>query len=47
MGIQTDEEVVRFIADNTFVDGESLNQVFPQVEEFLTQYRAEAENMHE
>ena len=42
IGLQTDEEIVRFVANNTFVDGESLNEIYPQVEEFLTAYRAEA-----
>ena len=42
IGLKTDEEIVRFVANNTFVDGESLNEIYPQVEEFLTAYRAEA-----
>ena len=41
-GIQTDQEIMRFIAENTFVDGKSLSEVFPQFEDFLASYREEA-----
>ena len=38
--MDTDEEVIRFVAENTFLDGESLNTVFPMIEDFLAEYRA-------
>ena len=38
--MDTDEEVIRFVAENTFLDGESLNAVFPMIEDFLAEYRA-------
>lgn len=39
IGMQTDQEYIRFIAENTFVDGKSLSEVYPQIEDFLTYYR--------
>ena len=42
--MDTDEEVIRFVAENTFLDGESLNAVFPMIEEFLVEYRAQGED---
>ena len=39
IGMQTDQEYITFIAENTFVDGKSLKEVFPQIEEFLAYYR--------
>ena len=40
----TDEEVIRFIANNTFIDGSSLSSSFPGIEQFLADYRAQADN---
>ena len=39
MGMQNSEEVISYIADNTFVDGKSLNEIFPEIEEFMAEYR--------
>ena len=39
IGMQTDQEYITFIAENTFVDGKSLKEVYPQIEEFLAYYR--------
>lgn len=36
MDMQTEEEVFDFVANNTFIDGETLYQAFPEVKEFLT-----------
>ena len=44
ISMDTDEEVIRFVAENTFLDGESLNAVFPMIEEFLVEYRAQGED---
>ena len=40
--LETDEEVIRFIADNTFVDGISLTNTYPQIDEWITEMKAEA-----
>ena len=39
---QTDEEVIRFIADNTFVDGVSLTDKYPQIDEWINEMKANA-----
>ena len=33
---------MRFIADNTYIDGKSLSTIYPQFEDFLAAYREEA-----
>ena len=39
---QTDEEVIRFISDNTFVDGVSLTDKYPQIDEWITEMKENA-----
>lgn len=39
---ETEAEVIAFVADNTFVNGESLTTVFPEINEFMTEYLAQA-----
>ena len=39
IGMQTDQEYITFIAENTFIDGKSLKEVYPQIEDFLAYYR--------
>jgi hypothetical protein len=41
LDIQTTEDVVNFVADATFVDGKSLNEAFPEIGEWLTEYANE------
>ena len=43
LDIQTTEDVVNFIANNTFVDGKSLQDTYPEIQEFLAQMVAEGE----
>ena len=40
--LETDEEVIRFIADNTFVDGVSLSNTYPEIEDWITEMKEEA-----
>ena len=40
--LETDEEVIRFIADNTFVDGVSLSDTYPEIEDWITEMKAQA-----
>ena len=35
MGMETNEEYISYIANNTFVDGKSLSEILPQFEDFL------------
>ena len=39
--LDTDEEVIRYLADNTFVDGVSLMDTYPQIEDIIAQMKAE------
>ena len=39
--METDEEVIRFIADNTFVDGASLSDTYPEIEDWITEMKAQ------
>lgn len=39
---QTDEEVIRFVADNTFVDGVSLTDTYPEIDEWITEMKENA-----
>ena len=41
------EDVVNFIADNTFMDGEALSSRFPGIADWLAANRAEAESFEE
>jgi hypothetical protein len=41
LDVQTTEEVVNFVADNTYVDGQTLNEAFPEVQEWLAGMRDE------
>jgi len=36
MSLETDEEVIRYLADNTFVDGVSLMDTYPEIEDWIT-----------
>ena len=40
--LETDEEVIRYLSENTFVDGVSLMETYPQIEDWITQMKAEA-----
>ena len=40
--LDTDEEVIRYLADNTFVDGVSLMDTYPEIEDWITEMKAEA-----
>lgn len=42
---KTDDEVISFIADNTFVDGVALSSMFPEIEEFIQGMYAQQEHM--
>lgn len=33
--METDEEIIRFISDNTFVDGASLTETYPEINEWI------------
>lgn len=35
MNLKSDEEVINFVAENTYLDGQSLKEVFPQFENYL------------
>ena len=39
MDTKTDEEVISYIIDNTWVDGQSLREMFPEVEQVFTHMR--------
>ena len=43
--MQTDQERIRFISENTFIDGQSLISRLPEIEQFLTEYRTQADNV--
>ena len=45
--MQTTEEVINFIANNTYIDGKSLNHKFPGIQDWLTQAKAEADAKQE
>lgn len=47
LDIQTTEDVVNFIANNTFVDGKSLQDTYPEIQEFLAQMVTEGEAQSE
>lgn len=40
--MQTDEEIIRFISDNTFVEGVSLTDKFPQIDSWIEEMKAQA-----
>jgi len=35
LDMQTDEEIIRFISDNTYVDGASLTDTYPEINEWI------------
>ena len=35
LDMQTDEEIIRFISDNTYVDGTSLTDTYPEINEWI------------
>lgn len=43
--VQTDAEVITFVADNTFVDGVALSAMFPEIEEVIAGMYAQHEQM--
>ena len=43
LDMQTDEEIIRFIADNTFVDGVSLTDKYPQIDEWIAEMKEQAD----
>ena len=43
--MQTDQERIKFISENTFINGESLISVVPEIEAFLTEYREQSNNV--
>ena len=45
MRMGTDQERIRFISENTFINGQSLMTRFPEIEQFLTEYRTQADNV--
>jgi hypothetical protein len=47
MDIQTDEDVIKFVSENISVNGEKLNERFPQIEEYLNKVRQEGESLEE
>ena len=38
-GEKSDPEYIKYIAENTFVEGQKLNDVFPQIQVLLANYR--------
>jgi len=40
--LETDEEVIRYLSNNTFLDGVSLMDTYPEIEDWITQMKAEA-----
>lgn len=42
LDMQTDEEIIRWLADNTFVDGVSLTDKFPQINTWVEEMKAQA-----
>ena len=47
LDMQTSEDVINFVAKNTYVDGQSLNDKFPEIQQFLTEAKAEADAQEE
>jgi len=47
MDAQTEEDVIRFVAENTYVDGGRLADVFPQIEDYIAQVQHEADTLGE
>lgn len=39
---QTEEEIIRFVADNTFVDGVSLTDKYPEIDQWIADMKAQA-----
>ena len=44
MDAQNQEDVIRFVSENTFVNGSKLADIFPQVEEYLMELQNNAAN---
>ena len=40
--MDTDQERIKFISENTFINGESLVSVVPDIETFLAEYKAQS-----
>jgi hypothetical protein len=47
MGAKNDQEIITWMAQNTFVDGESLYDKYPQVEDVLAGIQAQADHNSE
>jgi len=45
--VKANEDVINFVADNLYVNGESLQEKFPQIAEYLANVRQEADTMAE
>ena len=43
MGAKNDQEIIEWMAKNTFIDGESLYDRYPQVDEVLAGIQAQAD----
>lgn len=43
--MDTDQERIKFISENTFINGESLISVVPEIETFLAEYKAQSNNV--
>lgn len=39
LDLQTSEDIINFVADNTFVEGASLRDTYPEIEDILVQMR--------
>ena len=44
---KTAEEVITYIADTAFIDGKSLSDMFPHIDEFLADMEEEADTLEE
>jgi len=40
--MQTDEDIILFISNNTFVDGVSLSETYPQISDWITEMKNSA-----
>ena len=44
MDAQTQEDVIRFVSENTFINGNKLSDIFPNIEVYITEMRNNAAN---
>jgi len=45
--METFEEMITFVAENTFIDGQSLADTFPGIEDFLSAMDDSADNLED